>query len=154
MRRRHLDREQIHDAKQRFNSILITVHIFEHQQARCVFGPVRQRVHKRVPVVPEPVGKLRCCRKPGNGQGVRFVVRVIRPMMVGVVGTCTLAASQAGDGNYLAAPAVVRSFAVKQAQALSFAPYENVKVLLLGQDPYPNPGDAHGLCFSVRPGVR
>lgn len=38
--------------------------------------------------------------------------------------------------------------------ALEFTPYEQVKVLLLGQDPYPNPGDAHGLCFSVRPGVR
>ena len=38
--------------------------------------------------------------------------------------------------------------------ALNFTSYESVKVLLLGQDPYPNPGDAHGLCFSVRPGVK
>ncbi|MEO8152729.1 MAG: ExeM/NucH family extracellular endonuclease [Rhizobacter sp.] len=38
------------------------------------------------------------------------------------VGTCSIAATQAGDGNYLAAPTVVRSFAVKQAQTLSFAP--------------------------------
>jgi uracil-DNA glycosylase len=38
--------------------------------------------------------------------------------------------------------------------ALRAAPYENVRVLLLGQDPYPTPGHAHGLCFSVRPGVR
>ena len=38
--------------------------------------------------------------------------------------------------------------------ALKFTSYENVKVLLLGQDPYPNSGDAHGLCFSVRPGVK
>ena len=29
-----------------------------------------------------------------------------------------------------------------------------VKVLLLGQDPYHDDGQAHGLCFSVRPGVR
>jgi uracil-DNA glycosylase len=29
-----------------------------------------------------------------------------------------------------------------------------VKVVLLGQDPYPTPGHAHGLCFSVRPDVR
>jgi uracil-DNA glycosylase len=29
-----------------------------------------------------------------------------------------------------------------------------VKVFLLGQDPYPGAGQAHGLCFSVRPGVR
>ena len=38
--------------------------------------------------------------------------------------------------------------------ALLFTPLDQVKVLLLGQDPYPNPGDAHGLCFSVRPNVR
>jgi len=38
--------------------------------------------------------------------------------------------------------------------ALRFTPYADVKVVLLGQDPYPTPGDAHGLCFSVRPGVR
>lgn len=38
--------------------------------------------------------------------------------------------------------------------ALALTPYADVKVLLLGQDPYPTPGDAHGLCFSVRPGVK
>ncbi len=38
--------------------------------------------------------------------------------------------------------------------ALLFTPRDQVKVLLVGQDPYPNPGDAHGLCFSVRPNVR
>src|SRR4029079_19614577 len=32
-------------------------------------------------------------------------------------------------------------------------PYESVKVLILGQDPYHGPDQAHGLCFSVRPGV-
>ncbi|MFN4258254.1 MAG: uracil-DNA glycosylase [Gemmataceae bacterium] len=31
---------------------------------------------------------------------------------------------------------------------------DRVNVLLLGQDPYPGPQQAHGLCFSVRPGVR
>lgn len=36
--------------------------------------------------------------------------------------------------------------------ALELCPLEEVKVLLLGQDPYPTPGDAHGLCFSVQPG--
>ncbi|MFO1451573.1 MAG: uracil-DNA glycosylase [Opitutaceae bacterium] len=36
--------------------------------------------------------------------------------------------------------------------ALALTPYERVRVLLLGQDPYPTPGDAHGLCFSVRRG--
>ncbi|HEX8147042.1 MAG TPA: uracil-DNA glycosylase [Pyrinomonadaceae bacterium] len=39
-------------------------------------------------------------------------------------------------------------------QALELTPFGRVSVVLLGQDPYPGPGQAHGLCFSVRPGVR
>lgn len=38
--------------------------------------------------------------------------------------------------------------------ALRFTPPERVSVLILGQDPYHGPGQAHGLSFSVRPGVR
>lgn len=38
--------------------------------------------------------------------------------------------------------------------ALDLTPYAKVNVLLLGQDPYPTPGHAHGLCFSVLPGVK
>ena len=37
--------------------------------------------------------------------------------------------------------------------ALKYTPYEDVKVVILGQDPYYNPGQAHGLCFSVKEGV-
>ncbi|GGC81118.1 uracil-DNA glycosylase [Marinobacter halophilus] len=37
--------------------------------------------------------------------------------------------------------------------ALNSTPLEQVKVVILGQDPYHGPGQAHGLCFSVRPGV-
>lgn len=37
--------------------------------------------------------------------------------------------------------------------ALHLTPLAEVKVLVLGQDPYHGPGQAHGLCFSVRPGV-
>lgn len=37
--------------------------------------------------------------------------------------------------------------------ALRLTPYDQVRVLLLGQDPYPGEGMAHGLCFSVNPGV-
>lgn len=37
--------------------------------------------------------------------------------------------------------------------AFSMTPLEKVKVVILGQDPYHEPGQAHGLCFSVRPGV-
>lgn len=37
--------------------------------------------------------------------------------------------------------------------ALHLTPYADTRVLILGQDPYHGPGQAHGLCFSVRPGV-
>ncbi len=38
--------------------------------------------------------------------------------------------------------------------ALRLTPYEDVRVLVLGQDPYHDDGQAHGLAFSVRPGVK
>lgn len=38
--------------------------------------------------------------------------------------------------------------------ALHYTPYEDVKAVILGQDPYHGPGQAHGLSFSVQPGVR
>ena len=37
--------------------------------------------------------------------------------------------------------------------AFDATPFEAVKVVILGQDPYHGPGQAHGLCFSVAPGV-
>ena len=37
--------------------------------------------------------------------------------------------------------------------ALNSTPFDQVKVVILGQDPYHGPGQAHGLCFSVRKGV-
>lgn len=37
--------------------------------------------------------------------------------------------------------------------ALNATTFEDVKVVILGQDPYHGPGQAHGLCFSVKPGV-
>ena len=39
-------------------------------------------------------------------------------------------------------------------RALALTPLESVRVLILGQDPYHGPGQAHGLAFSVSPGVR
>lgn len=41
--------------------------------------------------------------------------------------------------------------ATEEFAALHLTPYADVKVLLLGQDPYHGPGQAHGLCFSVKP---
>jgi uracil-DNA glycosylase len=38
--------------------------------------------------------------------------------------------------------------------ALALTPFDNIKAVLLGQDPYHGKGQAHGLCFSVLPGVR
>lgn len=37
--------------------------------------------------------------------------------------------------------------------ALKYTAYEDVKVVMIGQDPYHGPGQAHGLCFSVKRGV-
>ncbi len=39
-------------------------------------------------------------------------------------------------------------------RALNVCPLSNVKVVILGQDPYPTRGNAHGLCFSVEENVR
>ncbi len=61
----------------------------------------------------------------------------------------------------------LRGFLVEQARAgktiyppagkifaaLDATPFDQVKVVILGQDPYHGPGQAHGLCFSVLPGV-
>ncbi|MCI8500697.1 MAG: uracil-DNA glycosylase [Oscillospiraceae bacterium] len=38
-------------------------------------------------------------------------------------------------------------------QAMQVTPYHEVKVVILGQDPYHGPGQAHGLSFSVQPGI-
>lgn len=37
--------------------------------------------------------------------------------------------------------------------AFAFTPVDKVKVIIVGQDPYHGPGQAHGLCFSVQPGI-
>jgi len=37
--------------------------------------------------------------------------------------------------------------------AFNTTPFDAVKVVIIGQDPYPNEGQAHGLCFSVQDGV-
>ena len=46
-------------------------------------------------------------------------------------------------------PAPSRIFA-----AFDACPFDNVKVVILGQDPYDGPGQANGMCFSVPPGVQ
>lgn len=38
--------------------------------------------------------------------------------------------------------------------AFNLTPFDKVKVVIIGQDPYHEPGQAHGLCFSVQPGTK
>ncbi len=38
--------------------------------------------------------------------------------------------------------------------ALKTTPYDKVKVVIIGQDPYHGIGEAHGMCFSVNPGIK
>ncbi|MGN6706002.1 MAG: uracil-DNA glycosylase [Rhodanobacter sp.] len=56
------------------------------------------------------------------------------------------AETQAGKRIYPPGPEIFAAFA--------HTPFDAVRVVILGQDPYHGPGQAHGLCFSVRPGVR
>jgi uracil-DNA glycosylase len=37
--------------------------------------------------------------------------------------------------------------------AFNLCPFQKVKAVIIGQDPYHGPGQAHGLCFSVREGI-
>src|SRR5690606_16302001 len=39
-------------------------------------------------------------------------------------------------------------------QAFDFSPFEETRVVIIGQDPYHGYGQAHGLCFSVQPGTK
>ncbi len=57
-----------------------------------------------------------------------------------------LKAEQASGRNIYPRPSEIFS-------AFEHTPFEKVKVVILGQDPYHGPGQAHGLCFSVKPGV-
>ena len=56
--------------------------------------------------------------------------------------------------NELAAGQTILPVSKDIFKALAATSYDQVRVLLVGQDPYPTPGHAHGLCFSVQPTVR
>lgn len=55
-------------------------------------------------------------------------------------------------GERLAAGAII--YPLQPLQALALTALAQVKVVILGQDPYHGPGQAHGLAFSVAPGVK
>ena len=38
--------------------------------------------------------------------------------------------------------------------AFDVTPFDKIKVVIIGQDPYHGPNQAHGLCFSVKPGIK
>ena len=63
----------------------------------------------------------------------------------------------AGVQRYLSAEAACGAMILPPApdvfRALALTPPDRVRVVILGQDPYPTIGNAHGLSFSVRPGV-
>ncbi|MDG0972025.1 MAG: uracil-DNA glycosylase [Porticoccaceae bacterium] len=56
---------------------------------------------------------------------------------------------QQKDSGKVIYPAVSHWFS-----AFHHTPFDQVRVVILGQDPYHGPNQAHGLCFSVMPGVR
>ena len=56
------------------------------------------------------------------------------------------AEKQAGKVIYPPGPDIFAAF--------DHTPFDQVRVVVLGQDPYHGPNQAHGLCFSVRPGVQ
>ena len=55
-------------------------------------------------------------------------------------------------GEYLSGKTVYPA-AKNIFNAFDLCPFDNVKVVIIGQDPYHEPGQAHGLCFSVESGV-
>lgn len=72
---------------------------------------------------------------------------VLEPVMDQIrdLGQFLTAETDAGRGFLPPEPDIFRAFSY---------PFEEVKVLILGQDPYPTPGHSMGLCFSTQPGVR
>jgi uracil-DNA glycosylase len=73
--------------------------------------------------------------------------RALEPVAADIarMGEFLRAEAASGRGYFPAGDDVLRSFT---------RPFDDVRVLIVGQDPYPRPGHAMGLSFSVRPDVR
>lgn len=56
--------------------------------------------------------------------------------------------------NYLNNPGKIFPKGNEIFRAFDLCPYNEVKVVILGQDPYPTKGHAHGLCFSVNKSIK
>jgi uracil-DNA glycosylase len=85
------------------------------------------------------------CLVSGNGWEVRLSETFEQPFMQNLA---RFLADEDAAGKVLY-PALENCFAALNATA-----FDKVKVIILGQDPYHGPGQAHGLCFSVLPGVK
>jgi uracil-DNA glycosylase len=101
------------------------------------------------------------CRRQGQGA----LAEELMPEMFGLKGGWDAALATELSDPYMAKLATfldAELYAGKQIfpqrseyfAALDLTPLDRVKVVILGQDPYHGDGQAHGLCFSVRPGVR
>ena len=91
-----------------------------------------------------PVEVLASQLRPGRGWKEHLSEEFRQPYMQGLA-EFLAAEEQAGKVLF---PASQHCF-----NALNSTPLENVRVVILGQDPYHGPGQAHGMCFSVRPNV-
>ncbi|RBW50591.1 uracil-DNA glycosylase [Marinobacter sp. F3R11] len=91
-----------------------------------------------------PVEVLESHLKPGRGWKEYLADEFRQPYMQ-VLAEFLAAEESAGKVLF---PASVHCF-----NALNSTPLDQVRVVILGQDPYHGPGQAHGLCFSVRPEV-
>ncbi|WP_405418807.1 uracil-DNA glycosylase [Marinobacter flavimaris] len=91
-----------------------------------------------------PVEVLASQLRPDRGWKEHLAEEFRRPYMQGLA-EFLAAEEQAGKVLF---PASQHCF-----NALNSTPLDNVRVVILGQDPYHGPGQAHGLCFSVRPNV-
>lgn len=92
----------------------------------------------------KPVDVLASQLKPGRGWAEHLEDTFRLPYMTALA-EFLAAEEQAGKVLY---PASQHCF-----NALNSTPLDTVSVVILGQDPYHGPGQAHGLCFSVRPEV-
>jgi len=91
-----------------------------------------------------PVEVLASQLRPDRGWKEHLSEEFRQPYMQGLA---EFLAAEEQAGNVLF-PASHHCF-----NALNSTPLDNVRVVILGQDPYHGPGQAHGLCFSVRPNV-
>lgn len=92
-----------------------------------------------------PIEILASQLKPGRGWEEHLEGEFREPYMIALA---EFLAAEESAGK-IVFPASSQCF-----NALNSTPLDQVRVVILGQDPYHGPGQAHGLSFSVRPGVR